>query len=270
MPVRPALPPGAVVLRRDARHLQVGTTPGVVVPDRPGLLVVLRLMDGARDVAQLTRLARPVAPDLAEDLPSVVGRMLAVGALVDGAATPTRPRLDVTVRSSPAAQDLATAVRTVVDSLDLAPSGPEGPGLVVIVTETEPARSLVEPCSRAGLPHLLVRADGARVRVGPLVVPGLSPCLTCQDLARSEQDPGWRALLPQLEERHLTIGSPAREPVTRWAAAASVGADVSDLASGRRPRAVGAVLVHEPGEHRPRLERLTFHHRCGCWLLSTG
>ena len=43
------------MLRRDADHLQVGTSPGVVIADRPGLYPFLRGLDGTRDFAALSR-----------------------------------------------------------------------------------------------------------------------------------------------------------------------------------------------------------------------
>jgi hypothetical protein len=54
--LRPTIRPGAPLLRRDATHLQVGTSPGTVIDDRPGLRSFLRLLNGARDVDQLRRL----------------------------------------------------------------------------------------------------------------------------------------------------------------------------------------------------------------------
>ncbi|MBO0821784.1 MAG: hypothetical protein J2P26_13155, partial [Nocardiopsaceae bacterium] len=54
---------------------------------------------------------------------------------------------------------------------------------------------------RARVPHLAVWADEAIGVVGPLVVPGLTACLRCADLARAERDPAWPLILAQAEDR---------------------------------------------------------------------
>ena len=56
--LRPTIRPGAPLLRRDATRLQVGTSPGTVIDDWPGLRPFLRLLNGARDVDQLRRLVQ--------------------------------------------------------------------------------------------------------------------------------------------------------------------------------------------------------------------
>jgi hypothetical protein len=49
-----------------------------------------------------------------------------------------------------------------------------------------------------GVPHLPVVLQGTAGLVGPLVEPGTTACLRCQDLTRADLDPGWPALLAQL------------------------------------------------------------------------
>ncbi|MGJ9413653.1 hypothetical protein ACHAAC_13180 [Aeromicrobium sp. CF4.19] len=265
MAVRPCLAPGTVVVRHDARRLRIGIDPGLVVPDRPGLLELLRMVDGIRSTQGLAELADPcIAPDVL----AVVDDLLARGALIDANRPRHRPRLDVAVRADRSARDLAAATRTVVDGLALAPAGPSGPGLVVHVTGREPARSLLEPLVTARLPHLLVTVLETGVRVGPLVVPGLSPCVSCLDLARGERDPAWPAVLAQLEGHHLATGPTRLHASTVWSVAAAAAREVWDVARDRRPSTAGGTVLHGPAGGPPRREPLAFHHRCGCWLLD--
>jgi hypothetical protein len=59
-------------------------------------------------------------------------------------------------------------------------------------------------------PHLPVRAYGSHGVCGPLVVPGLTPCLRCHDLHRRDGDPGWPLIgvqWAQCAERHTPIDS---------------------------------------------------------------
>ncbi len=262
--MRPSLPPATTVVRRDVHHLQVGTDPGVLVRDRPGLVGLLRLLDGVRDVPQLAALA---GPEIAGDVPSVVTELLARGALVD-ARPPVRARLDIAVHCDAPTQRLAETVRTALHELDLAPAGRSGPRLYVHLSTGEPARSDIQPLAATGQAHLLISTAGPRVRVGPLVVPGVSPCLTCLDLGQRDEDPTWPVVVAQSEGPPIATGPAGIAPTARWAVAATVTRDVRALVSGRRPRSAGAVLRLGPDGDHEDSRPVTFHHGCGCWLLG--
>ena len=92
MSFRPSLRPGAPLLRRDATHLQIGTSPGVVLADRPGLMGLLRLLDGVRDVDRIALLADRDVPELRADVPRLLDELRAVGAVVDAASIETHRR----------------------------------------------------------------------------------------------------------------------------------------------------------------------------------
>jgi bacteriocin biosynthesis cyclodehydratase domain-containing protein len=51
---------------------------------------------------------------------------------------------------------------------------------------------------RRDIPHLLVTYDEQGATIGPLVVPGRTPCAHCVDLHRRDADPSWVALASQL------------------------------------------------------------------------
>ncbi len=46
----------------------------------------------------------------------------------------------------------------------------------------EPSRAVFDQARRHRISHLPVVIDKERVRIGPVVIPGLTPCLTCLDL----------------------------------------------------------------------------------------
>ncbi len=78
------------------------------------------------------------------------------------------------------------------------PDAPEAPDLVLL-----PATGALPPGAgalwwRHRIPHLPVVAQGHRVVLGPLILPGHGPCLDCLDLHRRDRDPAWPALLNQL------------------------------------------------------------------------
>jgi hypothetical protein len=49
--------------------------------------------------------------------------------------------------------------------------------------------------------HLVATVEGSRAVVGPLVIPGVTSCLRCVDLHRTDRDPAWPALAVQLSSR---------------------------------------------------------------------
>lgn len=262
--LRPRLVDGAVVLRRDAHHLLVGTDPGVVVPDRPGLLGLLRCLDGVRDVGVLQAMAEE---PIAADVPAVLHELAARGVLADG---PDRrvARLTVAVRAGQGCTALDAVLRRCLDDLPVIAAGPDGPGLVLQLSSHEPPRSLLDALVRDGRTHLVVRRAGSGWRVGPFVAPGHSPCVRCADLARIDVDPQWAAVLPQLEAPPLAATRDRAGDTAVWETAALVGREVVRAALGARPRSVGAVLRHHEDDGWHVDQSVAFHHRCGCWLLG--
>ena len=107
MTFRPALRPGAPLLRRDATNLQVGTSPGVVISDQPGLLALLRLTDGTRDVERLQAYADSNIPELDCDVAALMRQLLAIGVVYDSSrwSAPQRRGLDAEARHADLSSD---------------------------------------------------------------------------------------------------------------------------------------------------------------------
>jgi bacteriocin biosynthesis cyclodehydratase domain-containing protein len=269
--IRPTIRPGAPLLRRDARHLQVGTSPGIVIDDQPGLRSFLRLLDGVRDVAQLRRLAAAEAPDLETDVADILGPLVACGAVVDARTLHTRrPRLRVALHDDHLGRPLARAIGHVLTGLGVPSLDAADPDLLIVVSCGEPRRSVFDRARREGIAHLLVVLDEDRVRVGPLVVPGVTPCLTCLDLNRTDWDPAWPALLPQLGRSSWTTTPPTVAAPLTYMAAAEVGVEVQALAGGSRPRTSGRVLAIGPRHDDRASWPVAFHHSCACALLPAA
>ena len=181
--LRPTIRPGALLLRRDASHLQVGMSPGTVIADRPGLRPFLRLFNGARDVDQLRRLARTDIPELDADVDDVLRPLLACGAVVDTRRLHVRRlRLAVALHDDAGSRPLTRAVGHMLTDLGIRSLESPDPNLLVVVSCGEPARAVFEQAQLHGITHLMVVLDEDRVRVGPMVIPGVTPCLTCLDL----------------------------------------------------------------------------------------
>lgn len=267
--LRPTIRPGAPLLRRDATHLQVGTSPGTVIDDRPGLRPFLRLLNGVRDVDQLRRLARTDVPDLEVDVADVLGPLLACGAVVDASLLVVRrPRLRVALHGDATGRPLARVIGRVLTDLGIGSLDPPDPDLLLVVSCGEPPRAVFDQARRSRISHLPVVIDEERVRIGPVVIPGLTPCLTCLDLHRTDWDRAWPALLPQLGRSRST--APVIPVPLRYAAAAEVALEVLAVASGSRPRTAGQALALGP-EHDARVSwPVAFHHGCACALLPAA
>ncbi len=76
---------------------------------------------------------------------------------------------------------------------------------------------VVRDLHATGVPHLPVRVRDGVGLVGPLVIPGMTSCLGCADLHRSDRDAAWPALAAQLRD---TVGNADRATVLATAALA--------------------------------------------------
>ncbi len=134
------------------------------------------------------------------------------------------------------------------------------PTLTVVALDTaEPDRLIPTGLLADGHPYLIVRGlpDGAVV--GPLVVPGRTPCLNCCDLLTRDLDPGWPALLGQFTR--TTVQPPA--------SAAAFAAAVATLQaqawlSGRPSEAEGATLEVRSWDGCGRWRMWPRHPDCPC------
>ncbi len=274
MTFRPALRPGATLLRRSATHLQVGTSPGIVIADRPGLVAMLRLLDGVRDVDRLQEMVATDIPELDGSVVTVLTELLAVGAVVDASVVSDTGRrraaaaigLDV----GPGTSDLVGATRSALSSAGVTRLDATEPDLLIIASFGEAARSVYERSSLWGVDHLPVVIDEDRVRIGPFVRPGRTPCVGCHDLHRADWDPAWPALLHQLGRRPPASRPTAIDPLTLRAAAIELAVDVLAHIDGRAPRTTGRCLVVGPGHDERAMWPVAFHHRCACDLLNAA
>ncbi|WP_297081770.1 hypothetical protein [uncultured Demequina sp.] len=125
--------------------------------------------------------------------------------------------------------------------------------LDVIVTMGVPvtrARSLLALDS----PHLLVTCDERGATIGPLVVPGSTPCSQCLGLAAADRDDSWPHVALQCEAR-----VPRTDPLTASVGGALAGAAAEAFLRGTAPPSWrvedGAV---------ERIGPPSVHPRCAC------
>jgi len=295
MTYRPAIRPGAAVLRRDGGHLQVGTSPGVVITDRPGLLPFLRLIDGVRDVERLRALVPATVPELADDVERLLRELELAGVVFDASvwdfprspalaaearhaslaqrdprALAHRPGFRVALHSDAATRPLAASVERLLGECGLGSVHDPDPELLVLFGAGEPSRLVAEPPMRHGVDHLWVVVDEDRVRLGPFVRPGLTPCLGCHDRTRADWDRAWPGLVDQFGRHSAATTPSATSALTRAAAAVEIAAEVLASCDGRPLRTAGRVLVVGPDDDERADWPVGFHHGCGCALLPAA
>ncbi|MER8154225.1 ThiF family adenylyltransferase [Streptomyces sp. NPDC094472] len=92
--------------------------------------------------------------------------------------------------------------RQRTSSEERTPSGEPGLALVVIAPRDglaayAPAPEPAQPLLASGTPHLYAGVIEATGVVGPLVVPGMTPCAGCAAAGRAEREPVWPRMLAQ-------------------------------------------------------------------------
>ncbi len=128
---------------------------------------------------------------------------------------------------------------------------------------------------RRDIAHLPVLFGDSLVRIGPLVTPGVGPCLHCVYLDHAEADASWHILATQLLGRKSRLETPrtcgeVAAMITRWIDNSAGPEMPSRLANRRHPReglATGEVVLLEA--RSGRTTRVTYRQRaeCACQAL---
>lgn len=141
------------------------------------------------------------------------------------------------------------------------------PDVVVVVFDEVADSMRTARLMSEGVPHLAVTVREGDVVVGPFVEPGRSPCLTCLDLHRTDQDSGWADVAPQLR-RAGRLAPPAVDSSLAALAGALTAAHVLARLDGFRPATTGASIEVSLPDALPRLRRWEMHPDCGCIDVS--
>ncbi|OBA93032.1 cyclodehydratase [Mycobacteriaceae bacterium 1482268.1] len=223
---RYALNPAMPVLSRPDGMVQVGWDPRRAVLVRPpagmttaALRDLLRALHAGATVEQVQELAACADATAVSDL---------IAALVDAGVVKAIPRPRTRAASirihgrGPLSDLLAGALRCSgarikQSSQSHAGVAVESTDLVVLSDSLVADPRMLRDLHAASIPHLPVRVRDGSGLVGPLVVPGMTSCLRCADLHRSERDAGWPAIAAQLRD---TVGTADRATVLATAALA--------------------------------------------------
>jgi bacteriocin biosynthesis cyclodehydratase domain-containing protein len=137
---------------------------------------------------------------------------------------------------------------------------------LVVVTDAVDVLPRCRALTATGTAHLVVSCRELVGRIGPLVLPGQSPCQFCYQLARRDVDRGW----PTVWRQQSAAATPNADGVLTAITAQIAVAHVLDwLTGGDPPTLDGFVDVtapHAATTHR----RLARHPECGCAWPEDG
>jgi hypothetical protein len=300
-PDRPRL--GVPVILRGGDEIQVGLEPPQALIFRGRALAELVAgLDGSRGRSEVLRSAPSVGLTQGE-ISRALRALGEAGLLEDaGAPAPTTPYQVRLVGSGVIGRQLAgllldsgeVRLFRYDDSVPVGPPGDRGPAIrsgrrteaadrcTAVSHWTKPESVAIDltilvgdgpECDRLVSDHLLRRDEahlvvgslGRGVRVGPLVLPGRTSCVHCTDLTRSDKDPQWPTLLPQLRRLRLD----PHPVLATWAAAVATAQALAFL-SGAVPEVAGATLELSAPDLAMRLRPWPAHPNCGCsWKSPT-
>jgi bacteriocin biosynthesis cyclodehydratase domain-containing protein len=138
------------------------------------------------------------------------------------------------------------------------------PDLVLLTDAVVPDPSLVDVLIADGVPHLPVHIrDGVGI-VGPLVIPGVTSCLHCADLHRSEIDRCWPSIATQLAGRPQQADLAAVAATAGFAAAQALDTLRWSRSAHTRPRAWNTSVEIDIGSARTQYRGWQRHPACPC------
>ncbi|HET9172662.1 MAG TPA: TOMM precursor leader peptide-binding protein [Actinospica sp.] len=135
--------------------------------------------------------------------------------------------------------------------------------LVVVAPVERYPVELFESLMSDGVPHLLVRPAEDEVLVGPLVLPGRTPCVHCADLRLSESDPSWAQFLAQFGATRPGELPPGDTSLLLLGAAYAAHYALT-LLDGGRPPILGSLISLRPPDAAPVRLGVAAHPACDC------
>jgi hypothetical protein len=212
------LDPAHPVLWRDADTVQLGVDAALTLPvDGPWIPRLLHELAQGIDERAFEVVAHSAGAPLSD------ARRLR--ALLGPVLRDDVPRPVVALEAAPAV-GVRTMLRLEEALADAGVDLTDSPGAVPLLVRhgAVPAREAAHLLAEDRA-HLALAFDAGGATIGPLVVPGRTPCLSCRDSHDRDRDPAWAALHVQLLER-----DPGPVPLALIASAADA---VADLLAGQ-------------------------------------
>ncbi|WP_068188142.1 cyclodehydratase [Mycobacterium sp. UM_CSW] len=276
-----ALDPGMPVLLRPDGAVQVGWDPRRAVLVRPPcglaaaeLATLLRSMRSPMPLSELRRQAVDRGLQDGDGLTHLVAQLVGAGVATECRRSRGRSA-SIRVHGRGPLSELmveslrCSGARVAHSSQPHAAVSPGDVDLVVLSDYLVADPRMVRELHARGVPHLPVRIRDGTGLVGPLVIPGVTSCLGCADLHRSDRDAAWPAIAAQLRD---TVGVADR--ATLLATAALALSQVNRVIAAVRgqqavpdpapPPALNATLEFDLGAGSIVARQWTKHPLCTC------
>jgi hypothetical protein len=274
------LHPRVTILVRPSGVVQLGWDPeGALLLDRSDLdvgtvLTFLRLLDGMQTRPQIIWRAGEcgIEPDCAAALLTEIDN---AGLLVHPDNRVGRCRSVQVHGLGP----LSDAVSTGLRRLGVRPSrtrghAPELPipswqaDLVVLTDSLVIDPRVANELVLQRIPHLQVRIRDNKGVIGPLVLPGVTSCLRCADITRTEYDAEWPQLAVQLLGR-VGHATPAGIAATAALCLGELEAILS-CSPNREPATLDGTIELDLESHHIERRQWPPHAACGCQGIFAG
>jgi bacteriocin biosynthesis cyclodehydratase domain-containing protein len=178
-----------------------------------------------------------------------------------------RARFGLCLTADKASAELAKATRLILACAGITTPPGERTHLAVMLSNGEPGRRRFQEAMDAGIDHLRVVVEEDRIRIGPLVRPGLTPCINCHDLHRADWDNAWPALMTQFGAATAGASPPAVCATTLHVAAVTIAAEILAHCDESAAETTGHCLVVGPHYRDHQTWPVSFHPGCSCTLL---
>lgn len=277
---RYALDASVPVLLRPDEHVQVGWHPRRAVLVRPpagltatALADLLRLLQSGATLTELERAAARCGNAEPDALRAVVAALVEAGLVRRTARCKTRSASIRIHGRGPLSDLLAGSLRCsgarVAHSTRNHAVAPQSTDLVVLADYLVVEPRVLRELHAAQLPHLSVRVRDNTGLIGPLVIPGVTSCLGCGDLHRTDRDAAWPAVAAQLRG---TVGNADRATVLATAALAldqverviQAVHDADDRRVAALPPTLDTTLEFDVGTRAIVTRRWSRHPDCSC------
>ncbi|MEE3063344.1 MAG: cyclodehydratase [Actinomycetota bacterium] len=225
-----ALDPALPVLLRPDGAVQVGWDPRRAVLIRPprglaaaALAALLRAMQSPLPLTELQRHAVERGLTDRDGLTQLVTQLVSAGVVTRGCRQAGGRAASIRVHGRGPLSDLlmeslrCSGARIAHSSQPHAAVSRAAVDLVVLADYLVADPRMVRDLHSQRVAHLAVRVRDGTGLVGPLVIPGVTSCLGCADLHRSDRDAAWPAVAAQLRE---TVGVADRATLLATAALA--------------------------------------------------
>ncbi|MEE6134849.1 cyclodehydratase [Mycobacterium sp. 050128] len=277
-----ALDPAMPVLLRPDGAVQVGWDPRRAVLVRPprglaaaALAALLHAMRSPLPFAELQRLALEHGLTDPDGLTHLITLLVNAGVVTRGCRQAGGRAASIRVHGRGPLSDLlmeslrCSGARIAHSSQPHAAVSRAAVDLVVLADYLVVDPRMVRDLHSQRVAHLAVRVRDGTGLVGPLVIPGVTSCLGCADLHRSDRDAAWPAVAAQLRE---TVGVADR--ATLLATAALALSQVNRVIAAVRgrdagpdpgpPQALNATLEFDLHAGAIVARQWTRHPLCSC------